>query len=219
MPTRIAVILLAAGGSTRLGSAKQALVYEGKSLLRRAAETALAVAEGGPVAVVLGARVEVLRAEVDGLGIRTVENTAWERGIGGSVRRGMMAVDEWMKREQNATLDGVLLTLCDQPFVGAEALGKLAAAFAAAEREDAISAAAYLDTVGVPVLFGRAYFEALRTLPEDAGAKGLLRRYAEQVISVPTPEAAVDIDTLEQYERLKGVQEGSRSGEAAPSAR
>ena len=200
MFSRIAVILLAAGGSTRLGSPKQLLVYRGKSLLRRAAESALAVAESGPVAVVLGARAEALRAEVAGLDVRTMENPEWERGMGGSVRRGMERLGEAVEK-----VDGVLLTLCDQPLVGAEALGRLVAVFASAGREDAIVSAAYEGTVGVPVLFGRAYFETLRTLPEDAGAKGLLRRYAERVVAVPLPEGAVDIDTREQYDRLNAA--------------
>ena len=186
-----------------MGSAKQSLVYEGESLLRRAARRALAVAEGGPVAVVLGARAEALRVEVAGLDVRTVENPAWEQGMGGSVRRGMEAVNAWTAEGAGgAELTGVLLTLCDQPLVGAEALGRLVAALAAAGREDAIAAAAYEGTVGVPVLFGRAYFEALRALPEEAGAKGLLRRLADKVVAVPMPEAAVDIDTREQFERL-----------------
>ena len=204
MPARVAVILLAAGGSTRLGSPKQLLVYEGKSLLRRAAESALTWGRK-PAVVVLGAGSERLRQEVEGLEVVVVENPAWEQGMGGSVRRGMAAVDAG---EQEAAggggLDGVLLTLCDQPLVGAEALGRIGAAFDAGGRaEDAIVAAAYLKTVGVPVLFGTAYFEALRTLPEDAGAKGLLRRHAGKVIAVPMPEGAVDVDTREQYERLK----------------
>ena len=216
MSCRVAVVLLAAGRSTRLGSAKQLLVFEGKSLLRRAAEAAQAVAAGGPAAVVLGARVDALRAELDGLEVRTVENPEWARGMGESVRRGMEAVDAW---SEGVEPDGVLLTLCDQPLVGAEALGRLVAAFAAAGREDGIAAAAYGGTVGVPAVFGRAYFEALRTLPADAGAKGLLRRYAGKVTSVPIPEGAVDVDTREQYERLKGMQEESRSGGATPPAR
>ena len=203
MSCQVAVILLAAGGSTRLGSAKQSLIYAGRSLLRRAAELARTVAGEGPAVVVLGARAETLRAEVAGLDVETVENPAWERGMGGSVRRGMEAVDAWVAYRPDAKLDGVLLTLCDQPLVDAQALGRLVVAFATASQEDAIAAAVYDGTVGVPVLFGRAYFEALRTLPESAGAKGLLGKHAGRVVAVPMPEGAVDIDTREQYERLR----------------
>lgn len=194
-----------------MGSPKQLLVYEEKSLLRRAAESALAVGTKS-VVVVLGAGADRLRLEVEGLRVLIVENPAWERGMGGSVRRGMEALAAAGHEAGENGLDGVLLTLCDQPFVGAETLGRVRAAFeAAGQAEDAIVAAAYAATVGVPALFGRVYFEGLRRLAEDAGAQGLLRRYAGRVIPVPMPEAAVDVDTREQYERLR---EGRRTGAA-----
>ena len=198
---RIALILLAAGGSTRLGSPKQLLDFGGRSLLRRAAETALA-SGCEPVVVVLGADATRMQAELAGLAVRIVENPAWERGMGGSVRRGLAALDEWEGEPMADRREAVMLTLCDQPLVGAEALQRMAAAFGAAKRGDAIAAAAYDGTVGVPVVLGRTYFEELRTLPENAGAKGLLRRYAERVVAVSMPEAAVDVDTREQYEKL-----------------
>lgn len=200
----LAVVLLAAGGSTRLGEPKQLLVYGGRSLLRGAAERALAVAAGGPVAVVLGAGAERLRAELAGLAVEVVENPGWERGMGGSVRSGMARLDELARARGGEEPDGVLLMLCDQPLVGVEALGRVARAWAEVEREDAVAAAAYEGTVGVPTVFGRAYFGALRGLPEEGGAKGLLRRFAEKVVAVPLPEAGVDIDTREQFERLVG---------------
>ena len=197
----IGVILLAAGGSTRLGSPKQLLVYRGKTLLRHAAEAALATG-GRPVAAVLGFGAERLRAELAGLDVRPVDNPDWHRGMGTSVRRGVAALD--------ADADGALLMLCDQPLVTAEKLAMLVAAF----RQNAgagIVAAAYHGTVGVPVLFSRAYFDELRALPDDAGAKPILRRHRDAVLPVPLPEAAVDIDTREQYERLE-LNGGIRAG-------
>lgn len=195
----LAAVLLAAGGSTRLGSPKQLLTYRGRSLLRHAAETLLAV-PCNPVAVVLGARAATLRRELIGLDVLPVLNPAWGQGMGGSVRAGMLEL------EKAAAPDAVLLTLCDQPLVGVEALRRMAAAFAQAQGMDAIVAAGYNDTVGVPVLFGRAYLDALRSLPLDAGARPLLRKHAAKVVAVPLPEAAVDIDTREQYARLLGAE-------------
>ena len=190
----VGIILLAAGGSTRLGSPKQLLVYRGTTLLRRAAETALATG-CRPVVAVLGSGAERLRAELAGLDVRPVDNPDWTRGMGTSVRLGTAALD--------AETAGALLMLCDQPLVTAAHLTTLVTAF----RQQAgagIVAAAYHDTVGVPVLFSRAYFEELRALPDDAGAKPILRRHRDAVLPVPMPEAAVDIDTREQYKRLAG---------------
>ena len=190
----IGVILLAAGGSTRLGSPKQLLIYQGRTLLRHAAETALATG-CRPVVAVLGAGAERLRAELAGLDVRLVDNPGWTRGMGTSVRLGMAALD--------ADTTGVLLMLCDQPLVTAENLSTLVTAFRQ-NPETKIVAAAYHDTVGVPVLFSRAYFDELHALPDDAGAKPILQRHRGAVFPVPLPEAAVDIDTREQYERLAG---------------
>ncbi len=191
-PGSIGVILLAAGGSTRLGSPKQLLTYRGKTLLRRAAETALA-ADGRPVVAVLGRDAAALRAELAGLDVLAVENPGWERGMGTSVRLGMAALGE--------EAVAVLLMLCDQPLVTAEKLAMLIDAFRQAPG-GGIIAAAYNGTVGVPALFARTYFDELRALPDAAGAKPVLRRHRDNVTAVPLPEAAVDIDTREQHERL-----------------
>ena len=189
-----ACIVLAAGGSTRLGSPKQLLVYEGKTLLRRAAEAALATV-CRPVVVVLGAGAEAHRTELAGLDVRTVLNPDWHRGMGSSVRLGMSAL------ENEAPADAVLLTLCDQPFVGKPALDRLIHAWNGGQKHS-IAAAAYNETLGVPAVFGREHFDELATLPDTSGAKPVLQRHAARVAVVPTPEAATDIDTREQYERI-----------------
>ena len=193
-PSPVGVILLAAGGSTRLGSPKQLLTYRGKTLLRHAAETALATG-CRPVVAVLGSGAGRLRAELAGLDVRRVENPDWSRGLGTSVRLGVAALD--------ADTTGALLMLCDQPLVTPEKLALFVAAFRQ-NAERGIVAAAYHDTVGVPALFAAAYFDELRALPDDAGAKPILRRHRDAVLPVALPEAAVDIDTREQYERLAG---------------
>ena len=63
-------------------------------------------------------------------------------------------------------------------------------------------AAAYDGTRGVPALFGRELFAGMSALPDDAGAKALLRRPGMEIIEIPLPEAATDIDTRAQYESL-----------------
>ena len=81
----VGIVILAAGASTRMGTPKQLLCYAGKSLLRRAAETALA-SQGQPVVVVLGAAGEHCRPELEGLPVRIVENPDWEQGMSASLR-------------------------------------------------------------------------------------------------------------------------------------
>ena len=187
---KVAGLILAAGGSTRLGSPKQLLVYEGRTLLRRAAETVLA-AGCRPVVVVLGASSGRLTPELAGLDVSTVVNADWERGMGTSVRLALAALSP------GPEIDAVLLTLCDQPLIGPDALRRLLAASVGS-----IAAAEYNGTLGVPAVFGRAHFVELAALPDAAGAKPILQRHAARVTAVPMPEAATDIETREQYERV-----------------
>ena len=200
----VACILLAAGGSTRLGSPKQLLKYGGSTLLRRAADAALATL-CRPVVVVLGAGAESLRAEIAGLDVRIVVNAAWERGMGGSVRLGMTALE-------NEKVDAVLLTLCDQPFVEKASLDRLAHAWVGGQT-CSIAAAAYAGTLGVPAVFGREHFAELAALPDAAGARPVLQRHAASVRAVPMPEAATDIDTREQYEQILAGQATAKSSQ------
>lgn len=190
---KIACIVLAAGGSTRLGSPKQLLAYGGRTLLRRAVEAVLAT-RCRPTVVVLGSGAERLRAEFTGLDVRIAVNAGWERGMGGSVRCGMAM----LPREE---IDAVLLTLCDQPLIGREALERLMSAWRDGQ-PCSLAAAAYNGTLGVPAVFGREHFAELAALPDGAGAKPILQRHAGQVIAVPMPEAATDIDTRAQYEKM-----------------
>lgn len=192
---KVGAILLAAGGSTRLGSPKQLLRFGGASLLRHAASAAMI--DCAPVVVVLGSGADEQADELWGLSVHPVTNPDWRKGMGTSVRRGMTALDTLAPGA-----DGVLLTLCDQPLVWAGALMKLLDAFRRADSADAMVAAAYNGTVGVPAVFGRAHFDALRTLPDDTGAKSLLMKHRASIIEVPLPEAALDIDTREQYARF-----------------
>src|SRR5690349_1004766 len=101
-----AAVILAAGGSQRMGRAKQLLQVGGGSLVRRAAEAALA-AGCAPVAVVLGAQAEDVEAALRGCGAETVRNDDWERGIGTSIRAGIAHITA--KPRQPAT---VIIMLC-----------------------------------------------------------------------------------------------------------
>ena len=184
------IVVLAAGGSTRMGSAKQLLPLGGQSLLRRAATTAVATG-CRPAVVVLGRDADAMRGELAGLDVVAVDNPDWELGMGGSIRAAMAAVPP--------DAAGVVVTLCDQPHVDAAALAMLIDAFHRAGRT---VAARYAGTVGVPAVFGPAAFPALLALDPAAGAKRLLG--GDDVVPVDLPAAAVDVDTPADYRRACG---------------
>ena len=58
--------------------------------------------------------------------------------------------------------------------------------------------------VGVPALFSNSLFSELINLEGDKGAKNLMRKYQDEVLAIPIPEAAIDIDTPDDYEKLLG---------------
>lgn len=185
------LIILAAGQSGRLGQPKQNLVFQGKTLLQRAIETALASA-CRPVIAVLGANEKVIQPTIDQYPIKISHNTAWREGIASSITLG----SKEMQKEPAVT--AAILMLCDQPFVNPALLNELAKR----GPETGIVACAYKDTVGIPALFSSIYFEELARLKGDEGAKKLLFKHQQMVISIPFPLGGVDIDTIEDYEKL-----------------
>ncbi|SNC65984.1 molybdenum cofactor cytidylyltransferase [Hymenobacter gelipurpurascens] len=190
-----AIILLAAGSSSRLGQPKQLLPFKGKTLLRRAAETAVEAAAGAPVVVVTGALHEELLPELVGLPVMVVQCKQWQAGMGASIKTGLQALEMHARPLRG----GVTVMLCDQPFVTTSLLQQLAAA---ATPGQPIAASQYNEVWGVPVFFGVEALPLLRLLPDAAGAAQLLRQHPELVVSLPFPLGAVDVDTPEQYAAL-----------------
>ena len=194
----VGAILLAAGGSTRLGRPKQLLAYRGRTLLRHAAEQALA-SRARPVVVVLGADEARCQQELAGLAatdVVSVPNPDWAVGMGSSIRTGVTAL-----MGHAPDVRGAIILLCDQPLVTAEVLDTLIARHV--EAPAATIAAHYAGEPGVPALFPRARFGELAQLDGASGAKRLLRATeASPLVTVPCPGAAIDVDTLADYEAL-----------------
>ncbi|WP_303311064.1 nucleotidyltransferase family protein [Hymenobacter sp. BT730] len=198
-----AIILLAAGASSRLGQPKQLLPFEGKSLLRRAAETAIH-ADLGPVVVVTGALHEELLPELAGLQVAITRNESWERGMGASIKAGLRAA------EALAPLTGVLIMLCDQPLITSDLLRALQQKQLTANCP--IVATEYAEIQGVPALFGKEVIPLLRSMSDEAGARQLLRQHPNKVATVPFSAASLDVDTPAQYEQLLQQAKGTFPG-------
>ncbi len=193
-PLKIGGLLLAAGGSSRLGQPKQLLGFQGKTMLRRAAET-LAATVCSPVVVVLGASLDASRTELDGLDLSVFENLDWQTGMSSSIRGGLAAL---LVLEPN--VDAVLITLCDQPFVTTEHIDSLIAQFT--RHRSAIVAAKYGKTTGVPALFANEVFDDLLDLEGDKGARQIIRNRIADVRTVTINQARIDIDSIDDYEGL-----------------
>jgi molybdenum cofactor cytidylyltransferase len=190
---KIGGILLAAGGSSRMGQPKQLLQFNGKTLLRHAAE-AMAASICDPIVVVLGAETAKSAAEIEGLSVFQCFNENWKSGMSSSIKVGIAKLVKIAPE-----IDAVLISLCDQPFVTAEMLNRFGEKFAASDAS--VVAAKYNGVAGVPALFSRELFDELSRLEGDKGARELIRSHSD-IATVDLPEAAFDIDIPDDASKL-----------------
>jgi molybdenum cofactor cytidylyltransferase len=191
----IGAVILAAGGSSRLGQPKQLLIFRGETLVRHAVRAATE-AYCAPVVVVVGDSGDAIRHELRETVAIIVENPEWQRGLGTSIRRGL----EYLT-ESTPGADAVMLLACDQPLVEASTLAALIAEQDRSRKS--IAASTYANTLGVPALFDRSCFEALIALPDDSGAKSLIAERPDDIASVAFEDGAIDIDTPADWERFR----------------
>lgn len=195
----VAALILAAGGSTRLGQPKQLLRIAGESLVFRAVRTAT---EAGcaPIALVVGSLRAEIEAEVGDAPVLIVPNEQWTRGVGTSIHAGLRAL-----LDAQPDLQSVVLLTCDQPFVDRTTLTRLIDKQRTSSK--AIIASSYADTLGIPALFARSCFEELLALPDDSGAKPLIEARLAEVASIAFPRGEIDLDTPADLERLSPAPE------------
>ncbi|NET03488.1 MAG: nucleotidyltransferase family protein [Symploca sp. SIO2B6] len=193
--SHIAIIILAAGASTRMGTPKQLLPYQGNSLLGHTIETAI-VSACKPVVVVLGANAQQISSQINQTSVIVIKNPDWYLGMGSSIRTGILFLANY-----SPIIDAAVITVCDQPFLTTKIINHLIAVYHATRKP--IVACQYADTLGVPVLFSHIFFSELATLGETVGAKKIINKYYKEVFSIPFPRGVIDIDTPKDYQQLQ----------------
>jgi molybdenum cofactor cytidylyltransferase len=197
---RVHVVLLAAGRSSRMGGPNKLLaLFDGKPLVRRAAERALASKAAGTV-VVTGHQRERVRAALSGLDVRLADNPDFAEGLSSSLKAGVAALP--------GDAAGAMVVLGDMPGIATADLDRLIDAFRKAEGK-AVVRASHGGRRGNPVLLPRSLFEAVARLEGDTGARHLVEAEGLDVVDVEIGEAAaVDVDTPEALEGAGGVPQG-----------
>jgi molybdenum cofactor cytidylyltransferase len=186
-----AIIILAAGSSSRMGRSKQLLEIDNTSLLRKTVLTALACGIKNNY-VVLGANVEAHRKTINDLPIQMVINNEWNNGMGRSLKKGLDVATT-----SSPVLEGVTVLVCDQPMLTSQHLNNILQQYL--DTQKGIVASQYAQTIGVPAFFSKQFFERLNAMGDQHGAKKIIEKYPEAVQTVDFSGGEIDLDKIEDY--------------------
>lgn len=182
-----------------MGHAKQLLRVGGYGMLERTLGNIRASAVD-EVVLVLGFSAASIRRELPAAlldGIRVVVNEKFESGMASSLQTGLAAV--------SAAMDAALIVLADQPFVRPETMNRLMERYR--ESDAAIVVLFYRGSRGNPVLLDRSVFAEAMALEGDVGCRAIFAKHTDGMLQVDVDDAGilVDIDSLDDYERLCGA--------------
>ena len=189
-----AVVIIAAGESKRFGSPKQLLLLDKDTMLNRLIKM-VQKAVDFPIYLVLGANAEKIKAQLPNVSLNIVENTEWQEGMGSSIRLGVQAVASSANKH-----DGVLILVCDQPYLSESSIKDLIALQAI--KNTAIAASFYANIAGTPALFHQSVFSDLLALKGDQGAKRIIQERDQELAKLQFEKGVLDIDTPEDYQQL-----------------
>ncbi len=187
-------IVLAAGGSTRLGRPKQLLTRDGETLVHRVARLAL---DTGPLrtVVALGADHERIAAALADLQCDIVVNAAWQSGLGSSI--------DVAARHIGMHAGGVLISVCDQPALERAHFDALLVG--AVRTPSGVAATRHGDALGVPVVVPGGWLHGPRDSAAPSGDRGFSQRIArlgrDAVCVLDDPRLLADIDTEDDVGR------------------
>lgn len=200
IPSKIGIIILAAGASVRMGKPKQLLEYNGKTLLLHTIQEAVD-SVCFPIVTVLGSTADILKVEIKNSDVKMAENIEWKNGMSSSIKVGLQKL-----LDSDDQINGVLIMVCDQPLVSVEIINQIVETHQ--KSDSLIVASRYRDTLGVPALFSRRLFSELLNMENVGGAKNLIEKFKDQTSAVNFPDGEFDIDTPEDYRKLSEIKNG-----------
>ena len=194
--SNVAVVILAAGTSSRMEGIKQLLPWKGDTLLNHIIKK-IKCTNAKHIYVVLGAYQDEVLASLDTKGITVIINENWSLGMGSSISKTASYLET-----ASAQYDGLLLTTIDQPLIDLNTYNKLINSSINVER---IVATSYAKGYGIPVVFDKVYFPELKSLGKDNGAKSVIINHLEHLVLIDDPQAEIDLDTKDVYEKYHAI--------------
>jgi len=188
---KIAILILAAGNSSRMGTVKQLLPYKQTTLLGWSIKQAQK-SKACDIYCVLGANTEIIKKQIDNSSIKIIINPNYKDGLSTSI---VFGVNYLMDKK----IDSVLIILADQPNINSNYLNEMI--ITSGVNPEKIIASNYENKIGVPAIFPKHYFNQLLNLKGDKGAKKLLNKQSSEVIKMK-PFNLIDIDTKKDYYNL-----------------
>jgi molybdenum cofactor cytidylyltransferase len=190
----LVTLILAAGSSSRMGSIKQLLSINGKTLLQHTLDLSTKI-KSKKTLCVLGAHAEEIMQKVDGKNIEFIINKNHKLGLSTSIISGI----EYLQKEK-ILFDGLFILLADQPAIKEDYYDEMMRLFS--EKRTKIIASNYGNTLGVPAIFPAVFTDDLLQIKGDKGAKEFLQKNKKSTLSPQTSVNLLDIDTPNDYKNF-----------------
>ena len=188
---KYAILILAAGNSKRLGRPKQLVKWNESTLLNHTIVQASKV-DNADTYIALGGNQSDIRPSIMGEAI-ILDIPNWQDGMGTTISSSLNQID-------SDIYDGVILCVCDQPYISNEVFDKLINAFE--NRTSSIIVSQYKTDSGPPTLFAKKYYPNLLHLQGDSGAKRIIRKHINEVSFISFENGDIDIDTEDDVKKL-----------------
>jgi molybdenum cofactor cytidylyltransferase len=176
-------------------SSKLLLPYNNTTLLQHSVNVLMAVPNSRLITIT-GCFHQQITEALSGQQLQLVYNERWQQGMGQSIQKGIQYMQQHVKEATS-----VLIAVCDQPGITAALVSNMLQLQTTTGK--GIIACTYAGTTGTPVLFHQKYFAMLEQLTGQQGAKKIIQAELHDVATIPFPEGAIDIDTPEDYLKMR----------------
>lgn len=189
---QITAVLLAAGGSNRLGQPKQLVTFKNELLINYIIDQ---IRHGGiyNIRIVLGNRFSEIKAQIKAKNLEIIQNLNWEEGISSSIKCGL--------KDLNPETEAALIFIVDQPFLNPDLISLILQKFSTTKAN--IIAACVSGQIVHPVLYRKAVFAKLFDLEGDIGGKAIFGNEFVETINCEDEKLLLDIDSFDDLERIK----------------